>query len=190
MADGKLSRRWPWTAGGAVLGGRAALRVAAGVSILGLLAAAGCRESGSPTAPDSVVSVTPDGTAPDGPQTGAVFVAGSGAKVGDDDYVLNSAAVAGDALEVSVSYGGGCETHVVALVIAASFAESFPVQLQASLAHEANGDPCQAWLTVTYVFDLALVRTRYREAYGPGAATVVLQLDGFSGGPLVYEFAA
>jgi hypothetical protein len=166
------------------------LRLAAGVSILGLLTAIGCRESGSPTAPDTVVSATPGDTTPDAPQTGAVFVAGSGAKVGDDDYVLNSAAIAGDTLEVSLSYGGGCETHVVALVVAASFAESFPVQLAANLAHEANGDPCQAWLTVTYVFDLALVRTRYREAYGPGAATVVLQLDGFSGGPLVYEFVA
>ncbi len=190
MNDGKLSRRSRWTPGGGFVRNRAALRLAAGVSMLGLLVAVGCRESGSPTAPDDVVSVTPGDTTPDGPQAGAVHVAGSGAKLGDDDYVLNSAAVVGDTLEVSVSYGGGCETHVVALVIAASFAESFPVQLQASLAHEANGDPCQAWLTVTYVFDLALVRTRYRDAYGPGAATVVLQLDGFTGGPLVYEFTA
>ena len=190
MKDGKLSRRSQWAAGGAVLRNRAALRLAAGVSMLGLLVAIGCRESGSPTAPDDVVSVTPGDTTPDAPRAGAVHVAGSGAKLGDDDYVLNSAAVVGDALEASVSYGGGCETHVVALVIAASFAESFPVQLQASLAHEANGDACEAWLTVTYVFDLALVRTRYRDAYGPGAATVVLQLDGWSAGRLVYEFTA
>lgn len=189
MKDGKLSMRSQWTAGGAVLRNRAALRLAAGVSMLGLLAAIGCRQ-GSPTAPDDAVSVTPGDTTPDGPQAGAVHVAGSGAKLGDDAYVLNSAALVGDMLEVSVSYGGGCETHVVALVIAASFAESFPVQLQASLAHEANGDACEAWLTVTYVFDLALVRTRYRDAYGPGAATVVLQLDGWSAGPLVYEFTA
>ena len=67
--------------------------------------------------------------------------------------------------------------------------ESDPVQLAAELVHEANGDPCEAWLTNTRVFDLDLVRTRYRQFYGPGPGTVVLQVEGLPGENLVYEFA-
>ena len=88
-----------------------------------------------------------------------------------------------------VGDGGGCRTHVFTLVISESFREADPVQLPAVLAHEANGDPCQAWLTETHVFDLDLVRTRYRQFYGPGPGRVVLQIEGVSGEDLVYEFA-
>ena len=45
------------------------------------------------------------------------------------------------------------------------------------------------WLTDTRVFDLALVRTRHRQFYGPGPGTVVLQIEGLPGEDFVYEFA-
>ena len=44
-------------------------------------------------------------------------------------------------------------------------------------------------LTNTRVFDLDLVRTRYRQFYGPGPGTVVLRVEGLSEESLVYEFA-
>ena len=135
-----------------------------------------------------VIPLSRDGTAPAPSQAGGVVVAGADATLGDDDYVLNSATITGDKLTVSVSYSGGCRTHVFTLVIAASFVEGSPVRLPAVLRHDANGDPCEAFPTESRVFDLALVRSRYRAVYGPGAGRVALQLDGAPEDGLVYEF--
>ena len=157
-----------------------ALRSGAGLMLFVSLLWTGCGETGTPTRP----------TAPAASRAGAVVVAGTGATLGDDDHVLNAASIAGDTLTISVSYGGGCETHEFTLVISASFIESSPAQLSTVLTHEANDDPCEAWLTQSYTFDLSIVRTRYREAFGPGAGTVVLQLDSVPDGHLVYEFIA
>ena len=139
--------------------------------LLGLLAAPGCRES--PIEPDM-------------PENNVVIA--DGRDYGDDPYVANSAAIDGDRLTVSVSYTGGCRNHVFTLVIAESFKESDPVQLPAVLAHEANGDPCEAYPTESRVFDLALVRTRYRQFYGPGSGKVALRIEGVAGDDLVYQF--
>ena len=130
----------------------------------------------------------PDGTAPAPSQAGRVVVAGTDATFGNDDYVLNSATITGDTLAVSVSYSGGCREHVFTLVIAASFVDSSPVRLPAVLRHDANGDTCEAFPTESYAFDLALVRARYQEVYGPGAGRVALEIDGVPEDGLVYEF--
>ena len=140
--------------------------------LLGLFAASGCRES--PVAPGA-------------PERNVVVE--DGRNRGDDPYVVNSAAVDGHELTLEVSYAGGCERHDFTLVISSRFLESDPVQLRAVLAHEANGDTCEAWITESIDFDLALVRTRYQQFYGPGAGTVVLLIAGVSGDDLVYEFA-
>ena len=150
-----------------------------------LLAAVGCAEPRTPGRPTAVSANTP---APVSPRAGSVVVAGTHTTLADDGYVLNHAAISGDTLSVSVSYAGGCETHALTLVIAASFTESSPVQLPAALRHNANGDACEAWLTHSYAFDLAIVRTRYRAAYGPGSGRVALHLVGVAADPLVYEF--
>ena len=140
--------------------------------LFGLLAASGCGESGlGPEVPEN-----------------NVVLAGAG-DWGDDHYVANSAAVEGHALTVEVSYAGGCRRHIFTLVISQSFMESDPVQLPAELVHEANGDACEAWLTNVRVFDLDLVRTRYRQFYGPGPGTVVLRVEGLPREALVYDFA-
>lgn len=139
--------------------------------LLGLVAAVGCGES--PVAP--------------GPPESNVVV-DDGRKWGDDPYVVNSAAVDGRRLTIEVSYAGGCERHDFTLVISNTFLESDPVQLPAALAHEANGDACEAWLTESLDFDLALVRTHYQQFYGPGPGRVVLLIAGVSD-VLLYEFA-
>ena len=161
---------------------------AACVTLLVLLAQTGCGGTRTPGEPTPVSVGRTDGTAPAASQVGRVVVAGADATLGNDDYVLNSATITGDTLVVSVSYGGGCETHVFTLVITASFVESAPVRLPAVLRHDANGDPCEAWLTESYAFDLALVRARYQAVYGPGTGRVALQLDGVPEDGLVYEF--
>ncbi len=71
----------------------------------------------------------------------------SAAQWGADDYELGAVAVAGDTLTVTVSYSGGCRTHRFTLVAAEGFLESDPVQLDATIAHDADGDPCEAYPT-------------------------------------------
>ena len=100
---------------------------------------------------------------------------------GRDRYVIetrggDAPVIAGDTLAITVSYSGGCEDHEFTLVASDAFAESYPVQLEVSLAHEANGDRCRAYLTETYGFDLTPIKTLYRKAYLEDAGTIVLLL--------------
>ena len=113
----------------------------------------------------------------------------STAALGADDFVLSAAAIAGDTLAVTVEYGGGCAEHVFALDASGAFLESDPVQLVVSLAHNANGDACQRWVTQDYCFSLAPLKARYREEYQQDSGAIVLQLEG-SQSELVYEFAS
>ncbi len=116
---------------------------------------------------------------------GRVVVEGHDSGHGNDEFVFNEAVIANDTLRASMSYGGGCASHAFTLVIAASFMESWPVRLRAFFRHEANEDPCEAWLTETWLFDLALVRERYQTLYGSGTGEVLLQLEDAE---LLYEF--
>ena len=138
--------------------------------LVGLLAAPGCREST---------------LGPDVPENNVVVA--DGRERGDDPYEVNSAAIDGHRLTIVVSYSGGCRRHDFTLVISKSFRESDPVQLPAVLAHDANGDTCEAYPTESRVFDLALVRSRYRQFYGPGPGRVALRIAGVPG-DLVYAF--
>lgn len=165
--------------------------VAACMLVLGLLASTVCGRGRPPAAPgplDTAVAVTPAGATSSGVRSGTVVVSNAPGGWGDDDYVLNAAAIAGDALTLNVSYGGGCATHRFTLVASETFMESFTVQLAVLLAHDANGDACEAWLTEAYRFDLRVIRDRYREAFGQGPGEVVLLLDDAPSGPLVYGF--
>ena len=150
----------------------AGVRAASVALLLGLLAVPSCRESAME---------------PDFSDTNVVVA--DGRDWGNDPYVVNSAAIDEHRLILEVSYTGGCRSHAFTLVISTSFMESDPVQLPAVLAHDANGDSCEAWLTESHVFDLARVRARYRQFYGPGPGSVVLQVEGVSGEQLLYEFA-
>ena len=108
--------------------------------------------------------------------------------LGTDRYVLRAAAITRDLLVVTVSYSGGCADHVFALDASGAFLESDPVQLEVALAHNANGDPCKAWLTQDYLFPLAPLKTRYQEEYQQDSGAIVLRLAG-APSDLVYEFA-
>ncbi|MDE2728790.1 MAG: hypothetical protein OXI19_12270 [Gemmatimonadota bacterium] len=142
---------------------------------------------------DSPVSTTPDqGPFDTGLRTGTVvFVSGdirSTTQWGTDDYELNAAAVRGDTLAVSVSYSGGCRAHRFTLVAAEAFMESDPVQLDVAIAHDADGDPCEAYPTEDYHFILDPIKARYKALYGSGAGTIVLGLDRAPSASLVYTF--
>ena len=134
----------------------------------------------------SVSSVSPDDVDPNAIQTGTVVIADAAEAWGVDEYVLNAAAIVDDRLELSISYSGGCAAHQFTLVCSSFFLESDPVQLGVSLAHNANNDPCEAFPTETYHFDLNPIKTLYQTAYQQEAGVVILLLKDAPN--LVYEF--
>ena len=110
-------------------------------------------------------------------------------KWGKDVFELKEAAITADTLAVKVSYSGGCRDHLFTLVASGAFMESDPVQLNVALAHNANDDPCEAWITEGYLFDLAPIKALYRKAYRQDSGVIVLQLKDAPAGTLVYKFA-
>ena len=156
-----------------------------------LVFAIGCQQLNDQmkTGPDDPVSISVDDLNPDEIfYTGAVFIGDAGDRFGTDAYALNSATITDDTLNISVSYSGGCEDHQFTLVASDTFLESFPVQLPASIAHNANGDTCEAYPTENYRFDLTPIKTMYQEGYGQEAGTIILRLKDAPDGELVYEF--
>ncbi len=140
--------------------------------------------SDNATLPTTTVDTEPD----EKPDSETVVIADGIGKFRVDRYILNAATITGDTLKVNVSYGGGCEVHQFTLVASNVFLESFPVQLRATLAHNANGDLCRAWLTEDYHFDLTPIKTLYQEAYQQEAGIIILRLKDAPDGNLVYEF--
>ena len=141
------------------------------------------------TGPDEPTSVSVDDLNPGEIfYTGAVFIGDAGDRFGADAYALNSATITDDTLNISVSYSGGCEDHQFTLVASDIFLESFPVQLSASIVHNANDDACEAYPTENYRFDLTPIKTMYQEAYRQEAGTIILRLKDAPDGALVYEF--
>ena len=69
------------------------------------------------------------------------------------------------------------------------FLESSPVQLAISVAHNANNDPCEAFPTEVYHFDLTGIKSLYQEAYQQDAGSIILLLENAPNGQLVYQFA-
>ena len=134
--------------------------------------------------PDSINGVNPDEIF----YTGVVFIGNIGDRFGTDKYVLNSATITDDTLDISVSYSGGCKDHQFTLVVSDTFLESFPVQLPVSIVHNANGDTCEAYPTDNYRFDLTPIKNMYRIAYRQEAGTIILRLKNAPGRELVYEF--
>ena len=138
---------------------------------------------------DDPVSVSVDDVNPDETvYAGAVFIGDAKDQFGTDPYTLNSATITEDTLNISVSYSGGCKNHQFTLVVSEEFLESFPVQLHAYLAHDANGDTCEAYPTEDYRFDLTPIKTMYQNAYRQEAGTIVLRLRDAPEGNLIYEF--
>ena len=140
--------------------------------------------------PDATVSISRGDVNPDEiVYTGAVFIGDAGDRFGNDEYALNSATITDDTLNISLSYSGGCEDHRFTLVVSDTFLESFPVQLSASIAHNANGDTCEAYPTDNYRFDLTPIKKMYQKAYRQKAGTIILRLKDAPDGELIYEFA-
>ncbi len=161
-----------------------------------ILCTLGCEElrDGIKSNPDddtdnSIISISKDDVSPNEVYTGRVVITDADENWGTDDYVLHAAAITDDTLRLTVSYAGGCETHEFTLVTSGAFLESSPVRLAISVAHNANDDPCEAFLTEVYDFDLTGIQALYQEVYQQAAGNIILLLENASNGQLVYQFA-
>ncbi len=121
-------------------------------------------------------------------EMGAVVFGFTADAWGTDEYVINAATLQADTLTINVSYTGGCETHAFTLAAEPRFLESFPVQLRVLLAHNANSDTCEAWITEDYHFDLTPLKEAYQKGYQTDEGTIVLRLKDAPPSDLTYAF--
>ena len=94
----------------------------------------------------------------------------------NDQVTIDLARIERDTLYLRVKHGGGCARHEYALVAWNGWLESNPVQLGAFLAHDRNGDSCEALLTADLRFNLTPARDAFKDIYGSGPSTFILRL--------------
>ena len=119
------------------------------------------------------------------PNRGAVIVNETDLQIdhwGKDLFELhtenNAPEISDDTLTATVSFSGGCAPHRFTLVANRLFTASDPVQIDVSIAHEANDDRCEAYLTETYEFDLAPIEMHYQQAYRRSEGAIRIRLLG------------
>jgi hypothetical protein len=82
-------------------------------------------------------------------------------------FRLDTAYVAADTLDLSITHGGGCEAHFYFLYMSpAVFSESNPAQAEIYLQHIDNGDACDALLSPSLKFDLTPIAELYDQTFG------------------------
>jgi hypothetical protein len=104
-----------------------------------------------------------------------------------DPLTITSVAIDGDTLSMTVSYGGGCRRHALQPIAETVWMESWPVQVAARIAHNADGDLCRALVTRFLKIDLSPLRDLYRQSYQSVHGKIRLNFPSVAYGP-VYEF--
>ena len=89
-----------------------------------------------------------------------------------DPFDLDAAIISGDNLDVTLSYGGGCEVHQFDLCWNELVMQSFPPQVNLSLIHEDNNDSCFAVITEQLTFDLTPLQASASQG------EIVIQFEG------------
>ncbi|HYO70382.1 MAG TPA: hypothetical protein VEU33_30315 [Archangium sp.] len=97
-----------------------------------------------------------------------------------DDIVLKGVELQGDTLVVRVMHSGGCKPHTYELLWNGGFQKSAAGDARAELvlAHDANGDSCEALLNRTASFDLGPLKQRWREQNKAEHGAVELRFTG------------
>lgn len=72
----------------------------------------------------------------------------------DDQVTITTARLEGRTLYLTLRFGGGCRTHGFALVAGTELGESNPPYTLFRLAHDGNGDMCEALLLRNVEVDL------------------------------------
>ena len=106
-----------------------------------------------------------------------------------DDWQLQDALLHDHVLEFTVAHGGGCRPHDFWLVAVGDWqmlpdAGPIPrVGAATLLAHDAHGDPCDAWINRTLLYDLEPLRTAYRQRFDFGPASILVRIPRGQGAP-------
>jgi hypothetical protein len=103
-----------------------------------------------------------------------------------DPIIINNIRLFKNLLQFNISYGGGCEEHVFKL-IATSFMESNPVQVNIVLSHEDKDDPCDMWITETYIFNLSPLKESWQQSYNENSGIIIMNIEGWNDS-INYEF--
>jgi hypothetical protein len=93
----------------------------------------------------------------------------------EDPAWIQDAEIQGDSLMLVVEASGGCAEHDYELFGCHCFMESFPVQTNVYLSHDAHNDPCEALIIDTLRFDLAPLKDVFLTYY-PTDETVILRI--------------
>ena len=92
-----------------------------------------------------------------------------------DAAVIKEASIEKDRLRLRVEYSGGDVEHDFELYASKSFLESYPVQADLFLFHDAKGDGAEAIIFDELLFDLSPLKSYYIELYG-GGGTLILRI--------------
>jgi len=80
-----------------------------------------------------------------------------------------------DLLKLKISYKGGCKDHVFGLFAKKGFMESYPVQMNLFLSHDAKEDMCRARIQSELCFDLSPLKKLYKTTYQT-TGTILLRI--------------
>lgn len=112
-----------------------------------------------------------------------------------DPYWLEDLSIDGNVLTIGLTYSGGCNDHDYQLYMSpAAFMESYPVQANLYLWHNAYDDACDAIIFEDVQFDITPIAQLYGSHYPGSEGIVILNVLGYVGSDstefqsITYEF--
>jgi hypothetical protein len=84
-----------------------------------------------------------------------------------DPFVLHGIEIEGNKIKITVSYSGGCKTHVFTVILSDSINPENPA-LDMVILHDANDDNCEAYITETIEIEIDSLSELISEAL-PGS---------------------
>jgi hypothetical protein len=105
-----------------------------------------------------------------------------------DSFDVEATELYGDLLKLVVAYGGGCETHRFVVWTDNSFSQSQPPVIKLFVAHDSNGDTCEALIQRALWIDLSPIKTAFLKANPDQTSGVVsIELEN-NGSSVQYRF--
>jgi len=105
-----------------------------------------------------------------------------------DGFDIEAAEFHGDLLKLVVGYGGGCENHQFMVWTDNSFSQSQPPVIKIFIAHDSNGDACEALIQRALWIDLLPIKTAFLKAEsGQVSGVVSIEIEN-NGTSVQYRF--
>ena len=105
-----------------------------------------------------------------------------------DPLTVSNAVISGNELTLDLESSGGCAMHLYGSCWDGAFLESEPVQVQMRVAHDDMDDPCDGIMSEQRTFDLSSLAEAFNEGYQANGGTILINLEGYAGGQLQYDF--